>query len=781
MLVYYKKTDKKYEQITQSQALELNSNWQNVFIKPDFWHFVFDKPSNWADIKRYFKYFQENRNKIIIIFDQVESIINTRFSKSITMKKFFDLIFWQRKVKEYFTTLTEYNDNKIKEFYSEINPEAIAPMEYFDYLQEISKKIYSTTPWVNFEETEIIEKINNNLPIEEIIKDLSISYYWFVVWPILVDMRQDIKNNLSWLPYAVLERVLISKDKIQNYLKQKWYSLNLKSNRTRTIEISKYRKIVFNEDFVEYHWIDEEWNPSKTIIFTKWINPIWYTKTSFDFNRWIITDKERDYFIIETLPSWKKIFISKEVDRKSFNKLFLNNWISFRWTEQQLLDLYDCFDMLNTKWELQNNVVLYKNWYYDDIKTFVHWWEIVVSDYNEKLISVANQYKVWRNKNNISVKKWYELLTSIYDEWIATLAYIRMIWAMMCIPFRKQKINTPLLIVTWESESGKSTLLSSLFEMFWFSTSESSRYISAQWLSPQPLLAAARDHVPLFVDEFTWDVNERVETVLRSFYDNVDTAKGRANTNEIYEINSPLIVSWEKIPWFQSAINRWLLLHLYKKYRKWTYDSIREIKDSSIIDDWIDKITKIDKENLVNIVRKRKTVQICWFDSRINDSCQRVMMVNEIFWICDPWLIRSYLDIMLASQQRYINETDEKIRLLLRLISINMKMWTLKVSDTQSKDLLISVYTTWLDPRELRNNIRQLIDIQDSYWYNSLEWWNVITISMKNLFDKWHKILYNNIISILRSMKDSTLEYTLEDFINFTNSQWLQNSTHLPF
>lgn len=781
MLVYYKKTDKKYEQVTQSQALELNSNWQNVFIKPDFWHFIFDKPNNWADIKRYFKYFQENRDKIIIIFDQVESIINTRFSKSITMKKFFDLVFWQRKVKEYFTTLTEYNDKNIKEFYSEINPEVIAPMEYFDYLQEISKKIYSTTPWVNFEETEIIEKINNNLQITEIIKDLSISYYWFVAWPILVDMKQDIKNNISWLPYSVIERVLVSKDKIQNYLRQKWYSLSLKWNRTRTIEISKYRKIVFNEDFVEYHWIDEEWNPSKTIIFTKWINPIWYTKTSFDFNRWIITDKERDYFIIETLPSWKKIFISKEVDRKSFNKLFLNNWISFRWTEQQLLDLYDCFDMLNTKWELQNNVVLYKNWYYDDIKTFVHWGEIVVSDYNQKLISVANQYKVWKNKNNISVKKWYELLTSIYDEWIATLAYIRMIGAMMCVPFRKQKINTPLLIVTWETEAGKSTLLSSLFEMFWFSTSESSRYVSAQWLSPQPLLAAARDYVPLFVDEFTWDVNERVETVLRSFYDNVDTAKGRANTNEIYEINSPLIVSWEKIPGFQSAINRGLLLHLYKKYRKGTYDSIREIKDSSIVDDWVDKITKIDKDKLINMVRKRKTVQICWFDSRINDSCQWVMMVNEIFWICDPWLLRSYLDAMLNSQQRYINETDEKMRLLLRLISINMKMWTLKVSDTQSKDLLISIYTTWLDPRELRNNIRQLIDIQDSYWYNSLEWWNVITISMKNLFDKWHKILYNNIISILRSMKDATLEYTLENFINFTNSQWLQNSTHLPF
>lgn len=773
MLVYYKLEKSKYEKITKSQAEEINQQWVNVYVRPDDGYIILDKPDDWERKKKHFKYSIDCWDNIMFIFDEISSAVSKKIKSSQQYKKFFNLIFWP--ARHEYVKVFNIREKATRVWFIELDANKIAPSSYLWFIKQIADMAFKNELWIDREDTNIITQINTTLPMEDVIKDLSINYNWFVDWGLLFDFNPNASQNMTGSVYSVITKKLVNKEKIQNYLSQKTYDVSIEEERSKTVQLDKHKRIIFLTNSVEYYGVDAEWVEKKSILFTKWVNPFGYAKTIYDFNKNIITDCPREYFMCSI---WEKepIFVSKEIDRKTFNRWYLNKWLSYRGSETQILDFYDCLDKLKREWELRTNEVYYKNGYYPETKALIHWWEMLKGDQNES-VTVSQEYKTSLNKPQITMKEAHAMLKEIYDPAIVTLSYIRMLWAMSCISFRNIGLNTPLLIVTWESQAGKSTLMSCIYELFWFSTRESSRYYSAQWLSPQPILAAAKDHVPLFIDEFTWDVNEKMEVVLRAFYDNVSTAKWRPGMNEIYEINSPLIISWERIPWFTSIVNRWLLMDLQKRYRRGNHKTIDKIKESLIIEERYEKTKDISKIKLNDIKNKYWAMEICDFDSRINESCQWILMVNNIYGICDDDTLISYLNDMLTQHKKYIVASDEKSNLVMALALANMKANTLEVRE-EAGDVMVDLFIAVLDPKELRKLTRQLIAVTEEYGWKTADGWHIISISLNILLAKWHKNIYNWLISLLRrnKNKDHFLENVLDDFIRNKAKAWLQNS-----
>jgi hypothetical protein len=65
---------------------------------------------------------------------------------------------------------------------------------------------------------------------------------------------------------------------------------------------------------------------------------------------------------------------------------------------------------------------------------------------------------------------------------------------------------------------------------------------------------------------------------------------------------------------------------------------------------------------------------ICSFDSRINDSCQWMLMVNDIFKLCNDADLVKYLQTMASRQEQYLDFSDEKVQIINRILLANARI-----------------------------------------------------------------------------------------------------------
>jgi len=155
-------------------------------------------------------------------------------------------------------------------------------------------------------------------------------------------------------------------------------------------------------------------------------------------------------------------------------------------------------------------------------------------------------------------------------------------------------------------------------------------------------------------------------------------------------------------------------MDLQKRYRRGNHKTIDKIKESLIIEERYEKTKDISKIKLNDIKNKYWAMEICDFDSRINESCQWILMVNNIYGICDDDTVISYLNDMLTQHKKYIVASDEKSNLVMALALANMKVNTLEVRE-EAGDVIVDLFIAVLDPKELRKLTRQLIAVTEEY------------------------------------------------------------------
>lgn len=590
-----------------------------------------------------------------------------------------------------------------------------------------------------------VDALNDTLSLEDCsnyIKDPLL----FEIEKLIVDLNYYRTVNLSWTKYNFLQKLIPDKVQLDWFLKTKWFEFkNDTTFQTLTVELYWWEKnIIFWSDKVEHikYWERD----ISTILFYEWLFPVWYCTTNYDFNQKRIMDYERTYYVMKNNYTWELKYLSEEIDRKNFNRVYMKQWLSYRWEEIDLLDFFDALKKLKQDWDIKQYDVIYKNWFNFEKNMFIHWWKDYLHN-NKNTIIVATPYNTVIRKN-IDVINMYNMLIETYNERAMTLAYLWYLWAMMASYWKSLNIKVPLLLINWESQAGKSKMIEMFMNMFEFDTKNSARIMSAKWLTEQPFLAAARDEIPLMLDEFTGEVNKWVEWSIRSFYDNTQTKKWRPWGNEVFEINSPLMLCWERSPQFGSVINRWVFLVLQKSYKKWKPEQIENILKHSIVENFFERIQDINPE-----IFKRTAFDFT--DDRLADTYNWIIYVNRIFKLVDEQILIEYINYAASEQLKYINAFDEKTDALITLILENMKAKTI-VAAIKNGSLEVELFVNVL--RDKNQLTRLFIQLN-----NELSWENVdnlvsVKINLDKLLEDWKKEIFNILIKLLSKYRDVAID-----------------------
>jgi hypothetical protein len=133
---------------------------------------------------------------------------------------------------------------------------------------------------------------------------------------------------------------------------------------------------------------------------------------------------------------------------------------------------------------------------------------------------------------------------------------------------------------------------------------------------------------------------------------------------------------------------------------------------------------------------------------------------------------------MASRQEQYLDFSDEKVQIINRILLANARIWTLSVDSTRAWDVIIRGFLNVLDPKEYKQNIRQIVDAENDFWLEERWPSQMISISLKNLFDKWLSQMYNMVISVARASKNNEVIHSVDDFINNHSWTWSKDFLH---
>lgn len=529
--------------------------------------------------------------------------------------------------------------------------------------------------------------------------------------------------------------------------------------------------ISFNTDWV-YYIKAKEWEESQEKLFDTPFIIKWAVRTNFD-SYWESEDKNL-YTIISLLDrdedEPENMIINFTEDRKKFNRTYWKKWLTFLKWEYDLLDFYSAIKKAVKEWVIKQYDYLYLNWYYKD---YYLEWDVMYDTKGNKIntnelpvIIDTQEVKRYEWTKEITMSEFWEKLRQLYTDRESMVAYITFLALAMWDKFWKERLDwnlqqvlLPALFLAWITKSWKSTLINLMLN--WFGLSSDCKKYSVKWTTLQPLKQWATDDFITHREEFTGNIWQDRETIIRDVLNKWKTARWNMDWSNVYYIyRASLIIDWENLPESESVINRCVCIPMTLQDRIWTQELIRSFDWLTFKKDFLTELYNID----LNKVKKdfQAAQDRCinyWITDRNSMIYAFVLCVNDWFNIYLETDLVTAIKENLELSASVDNSQSPLSTLLSDIITKN------KIRPTQ-QDL-----DNWYNiivplPREIINTRKfDLVSIIKKYWSDKIKisWANLVIFLDINDASELNKELYNTII-LFRSSFVNGRSMTLDWF-----------------
>lgn len=526
--------------------------------------------------------------------------------------------------------------------------------------------------------------------------------------------------------------------------------------------------ILFQDDGVYYHkTISLSWQTTDTLIklFNEPFIIKWVLRTNLDVEKRGEFKNKIMYTIVSLIKRDEDdLLISYKEDRKQFNRAYwkTSSLMFLEW-EKDLIHFFDAIDKAARTWAIREYSHIYLNWYYQE--WYVIWDKVYYKEWDEKDMSeepviIDTQEVLTVNINEEkTVAEYWELLRGVFTDRECMLAYTTFIALLMWDKFRKpaldwdwQQIILPGIFMSGITKSGKSTMVNLLLN--WFGLSWDCRKYSVKWTTLQPLKQSATDDFILHREEFTWEIWNDKETVVRDVLNKTRTARWLIDwSNTYFQYRSSLIIDWEQLPESESVVNRCVTIPFMLEDRIWTQQKLREFAWVWFRKDFIKKLYDID-------TTKVKEDFFLAQDRCLNNWIQDRYSMIYAFLLCVNQWFHIYLETELISAIKenfeQFNTINNTINPFAKLISdmIDKRRVNATLSNTEEwwRKAIIPIPTDDFAKRQA-----DIMGIVKRYWKRHIKimWYNMVcTVWTEKDEDELWIELYNYIILYAGKMKN---------------------------
>lgn len=334
---------------------------------------------------------------------------------------------------------------------------------------------------------------------------------------------------------------------------------------------------------------------------------------------------------------WKVVKLDAIIDSRDFDKKM---WpynvvcVAWWWIIKRVLDLFSMSKDIPDK-ERESESWFFHWWMYV-------WWKLIYWQESDKYDSD------WR----LQLEEWKHITPADLVEYLSQFRPRANVVVALCWFINLFTMNLswntlirPSLFITWRTWTGKTTLMQIMKQAMWFS----SRYneMSVNMITPQPLKMMLSDWQPMYLEEFTDNVNPAVESILRNAM-NWWTHRLWISAwhNITITARSSMCIVWEMRPKLESVNNRLILITLKKEEKKWWRISweqfwwrIRKTVCSWLIQTWtwFETLVKSYQDRLFWFFPEERTKDIYSFIYAIN-SIFKICPEEDLLWYIKPWL-----------------------------------------------------------------------------------------------------------------------------------------------
>lgn len=315
-----------------------------------------------------------------------------------------------------------------------------------------------------------------------------------------------------------------------------------------------------------------------------------------------------DAFEDEELEGGREVIIDLEPKVAKFNEKYLKYWLTCCWTDKKLLAFYRVV-RYNA---MMNNIITFDwrwhNWYYQDwyvLGQRMYWKNgnyINPDEYNIVLDTPDLQFcKDWID---CTMSEYANVLMELFSPRECLLAFCTFIAASMSYKFWKpnlidnwQPFMLPHLFLSWKTKTGKSTLIGLMKNWFWLNEQANKKGMTNTTALPMKRLSATPRW--LHLEEYTWDVSNKAENIVRLWINWTEWWMGKADgTYETFEFKCSYIIDWERLPSAPSLINRFVWIIMQRSDMIGDIKMLRRCSQLRYFKDFISKLYCIDQSNV---------------------------------------------------------------------------------------------------------------------------------------------------------------------------------------
>ncbi len=448
------------------------------------------------------------------------------------------------------------------------------------------------------------------------------------------------------------------------------------------------------------------------------------------------TDEDNFFYILYNQKDKSEIIIEFVQDRKAFNKKYGKKWLIFLGDEYDLLDFYNWINKATSI--VKEYDLRYLNGYYDDF--FIVGDTIYNKSYSEVNIDDTNILLKTQVVNRINwaeqipLSEFWERLRKVFSDRQSMCSMTTFIALLLWHKFRvpildtyKQQVLMPGLFLSGITRSWKTTLMTILKN--WADITSETRKYSIVSTTPQPLKQAATDDFILHLEEFTWEIGDQKETIVRDILNKARSSRWASDWHNVYYIyRSSLILDWERLPKSESVANRCIVIPMFDtpSEKIWDEQSLWDMMWVSFMKDFIERLYDIPKEDVIKMFKQSENVlRKQWVSDRNLLLYSFLLTVNKMFYIYkEEDLLEAFQENMKLHKD--IDKQNNVLsNLLAELILKNRSMPTYK----QLEDWWM-VRIQFKQDFKMMNKI-MIMDSLKQYPKNIKHLWNTIFITIK--------------------------------------------------
>ena len=428
------------------------------------------------------------------------------------------------------------------------------------------------------------------------------------------------------------------------------YNIDFNEKTLLKIKASK-GDIEFDTEWVTYKKIitkDDSIQEVESVLFDSPITVLGVAKSKYEL-LWE-AQQENMYYLIRNIQSWEEFLIDFTEDRKKFNRTYGRFWLMFLWSEMDILDFFMGMNKAVEQWVLKELDLKYLNGYYPNF--YLIWDNIIDWDFNvikwedsDLLVKTQEIVTNW-DKTYIDLDEYWRKFREILSDRVSVLSllwYITLLlWDKFWVPQLrkyKQQVMIPWLFLSWKTKSWKTHTITTLKESS--NLLYESRKLTVKSTTPQPLKQAATDDFLLHLEEYTWQIGEVKESILRDILNKGKTSRGMITWDNVeYVYRAWLLIDWEVLPDSESVINRNIVIPMFMQDKKGTSEKLAWFKNISFFKHFIQEIYW-HKHDILKLY-KQAEVQLLkiWVTDRANSLYSYLLTVNSMFNIFDTDLVK---------------------------------------------------------------------------------------------------------------------------------------------